>query len=342
MIPTSTRGTTVTAEWSVFTGSSDEWNARLRTLAFPSVHQGFRWAEHRRRFGWIPLRLVAHRDARVVAMAQANVRIVLRGICVVWVPGGPVGDLTECGDALRRTMLVAVGARFTTIRINPDRPTSEDDDSTLTANGWSKSRRTLLSGSTLHYRPDLPESDRLSHLTRNWRHNLRRGQKRGLDATRWLDPSPDLVRRTYEAMHEFKGLDRLSDDVTREWIDSVLDAYGDDCIMVRCDDPEGNLLALRGALVLGDRAFDTFAAATPEGRKTYASYVAFWKLMELCAARGVTTYDMGGADAVNNRGVYDFKQGTGATSVTTTGEWEYARPRLLGNVVARRIARQGN
>jgi hypothetical protein len=51
---------------------------------------------------------------------------------------------------------------------------------------------------------------------------------------------------------------------------------------------------------------------------------------------------MGGADAVNNRGVYDFKQGTGATSVTTTGEWEYARPRLLGNVVARRIARQGN
>ena len=332
----------MTAEWSVFTGSGDEWDARLRTLAFPSVHQGFRWAEHRRRFGWIPLRLVAHRDARVVAMAQANVRIVLRGICVVWVPGGPVGDLTECGDALRRTMLAAVGARFTTIRINPDRPTSEDDDSTLTANGWSKSRRTLLSGSTLHYRPDLPESDRLSHLTRNWRHNLRRGQKRGLDATRWLDPSPDLVRRTYEAMHEFKGLDRLSDDVTREWIDSVLDAYGDDCIMVRCDDPEGNLLALRGALVLGDRAFDTFAAATPEGRKTYASYVAFWKLMELCAARGVTTYDMGGADAVNNRGVYDFKQGTGATSVTTTGEWEYARPRLLGNVVARRIARQGN
>lgn len=330
----------MTAEWSVFTGSGDEWDGHLRTLPNPTVHQGSRWAEHRRRFGWVPLRLVARRDERIVAMVQANVRTYLRNAAgVVWVPGGPVGDLAECGNTLRRSVLTATGARFIVMRINPDRPTSDLDTNTLTTNGWSKSRRTLLSGSTLHYRPDLPESERLSQLTRNWRHNLRRGEKRGLMATWWRHPSPDVVHQTYEAMHEFKGLERLSNHVTKEWIASIIETYGDDCVMVRCDDPDGNLLALRGALVMGDRAFDTFAAATPAGRKAYASYVAFWKLMELCAARGVTTYDMGGADAVNNRGVYDFKQGTGATCVTTTGEWEYARPRLLGNLVARRIAR---
>lgn len=333
----------MTAEWSVFTGSGDEWDGLLRTLPFPTVHQGYRWAEHRRRFGWEPLRLVARRDAQIVAMVQANVRTYLRSVVgVVWVPGGPVGDLAACGPALRRTVMTAIGAQFIVMRLNPDRPTSEVDIGTLTTNGWSRSRRALLSGSTLHYRPDLPESDRLSQLTRNWRHNLRRGQKRGVDAVWWRDPSPESVHRTYEAMHEFKGLDRLSDHVTREWIASILETYGEDCVMVRCDDSDGNLLALRGALVMGDRAFDTFAAATPAGRKAYASYVAFWKLIELCAERGVTTYDMGGADAVNNRGVFDFKQGTGATSVTTTGEWEHARPRLLGNLVARRIARHGN
>lgn len=335
-----TRGGQLSAEWSVFTGSAEEWDDRLLTLPYPTVHQGYRWAEHRSRFGWQPLRLVAHRDGRLVAMVQANVRTYPGRICVVWVPGGPVGDLAECGTALRRVVAATVNARWITIRINPDRPRSAADDDVLTANGWSRSRRTLLSGTTLHYRPDLPEADRMSQLSRNWRHNLRRGQKREFTVDRWINPSAERIALAYEAMHEFKGLEHLSEHVTRGWIESIVDGYGDDCIVVRCVDSEGNLLAVRGALILGNRGYDIFAAATPAGRKAYASHVAFWKLTELCASRGVTLYDMGGADPVGNRGVYDFKQGTGATSVTTTGEWEFARPRLLGAIVARRIARR--
>lgn len=327
-------------KWAVFSGSAEEWDRSLSTLASPTVYQGYRWGEHRRRFGWNPLRLVASRDGRIVAMVQANVRTYLRALGVAWMPGGPVGDLTECGSSLQDAVASAIGTRGMVLRINPERPNSEEDARDLLAGGWSKSRRTLLSGSTLHYPLNRPESDRLAALSRNWRHNLRRGQKRGFRVEQWIDPSPEAMANAYTDMHEYKGLDHLSGTITAEWIASVIDAYGDDCVIVRCEDSDGTLLAVRGALILGERAWDTFAAATPSGRKGYASYVAFWKLAELCAMRGVTTYDMGGVDPVGNRGVFDFKQGTGAAPVTLLGEWEYARPRILGGLVSRRIARR--
>lgn len=328
-------------EWSVFGGSGEEWDQRLMSLPSPSVHQGHRWGEHRRRFGWVPLRFVASQDGHTVAMVQANVRTYLGRISVVWVPGGPVGELTECGTDLRKAIAAAIGTRNLVVRINPDRVLSEQDVQSLVAAGWGKSRRTLLSGSTMHYRLDVPEPNRLDLLTRNWRHNLRRGQKRGFRVEQWVNPSPEKIETVYGEMHEYKGLDHLSGSTTREWIASIIDAYGDDCIIVRCEDSDGTLLAVRGALLLGDRAWDTFAAATPAGRKGYASYVAFWKLMELCALRGVKTYDMGGIDPIGNRGVFDFKQGTGADLVTLLGEWEHAHPKLLGSLVSRRIARNG-
>jgi lipid II:glycine glycyltransferase (peptidoglycan interpeptide bridge formation enzyme) len=62
--------------------------------------------------------------------------------------------------------------------------------------------------------------------------------------------------------------------------------------------------------------------------------------MKLCGERNVQWYDMSGVDPVNNKGVYDFKKGTGAQDLQYLGEWEYARPSIFGLIASRIIARR--
>ena len=55
--------------------------------------------------------------------------------------------------------------------------------------------------------------------------------------------------------------------------------------------------------------------------------------MNHCSDLGISTYDLGGVDPVNNRGVYDFKHGTGAVLTEYVGEWERANLLLLPSLV---------
>lgn len=327
-----------TAEWSRWEGSAAEWDAEMHSLVGWSVYQTHRWGEHRRRFGWTPVRIVARRNGRIVAMIQVQTRRYLSLIGLAWSPGGPVGDASVCGLPMRAAIAEATGARYLVYRLNVMRRYGDADAATMARHGWTNSQETILSGLSLLYDLSGSEADREARLTRNWRHNLRRGQKRDIKAYHWINPDPAEMKTVYDQMHTYKGIEHLAQQNSLESITSLITQFGDDCIVVRCDDSHGRVIALRGALVMGEQAWDTFAAATPDGRKNYASYVAFWELMRLCSERGVTTYDMGGADPINNRGVYDFKQGTGARVVRFLGEWEYSQPRVLGLIAGRRIA----
>jgi lipid II:glycine glycyltransferase (peptidoglycan interpeptide bridge formation enzyme) len=325
-------------QWERWEGSDIDWDATVRTCAGASVYQSHRWGKHRQQFGWTPIRMVARRNGRVVAMIQVQTRRYLSFVGLVWSPGGPVGDLAECGREMRRAISRAIGARYVVFRLNTMRPYDDGDAAMMSRQGWINSQETILSGLSLVYDLTTDATVRESLSTKNWRHNLKRSLKRPIVAYHWVNPSADEMKNVYDAMHSYKGIEHLAQQNSLSSIQSLISLFGDDCIIVRCDDAEGNMLALRGALVMGDLAWDTFAAATPEGRKSYASYRAFWELMEICRQRGVRSYDLGGADPINNKGVYDFKQGTGANVVRFLGEWEHSQPPVLGKIVGRRLA----
>ena len=126
----------------------------------------------------------------------------------------------------------------------------------------------------------------------------------------------------------------------RSSTESLLQHFKNDILMVKCTKSNGELLALRGAVKLGHKAYDMFAAASPAGRKEYASNLCFWKLIELCGRDGVTQYDLSGVDPLRNPGVYNFKKGIGAFDFTYLGEWSYSRPRVFSAIVSRMISRR--
>ena len=143
-------------------------------------------------------------------------------------------------------------------------------------------------------------------------------------------------------MNDYKQIEGVSLNRTTEDLQSAIDVFGDRLILVRSDDADGNALAIRGAICFGDTAWDYIAITTPAGRKTYASYAVFWALAESCFQLGMRQFDLGGIDPINNRGVYDFKKGTGATQIDYEGEWDTAKPlwfrRIASMLIAQRLS----
>lgn len=322
--------------WKSWVGVAEAWDSLLQRFPDYTVFQSHAWGEHKRRFGWRPLRLQVSDASGVRAVAQVLVKRYPLGVGMAWVPGGPLGEVNLWSDCLRQAIHTAVDVRFLYFRISPMREHSGAVVSMLAAHGWRQSTALLTSGLSLAYHAALNEDERIQQCSGNWRHNLRRSAKHGSKVYLWGNPDPDEIMAAYAAMQAHK---QLKAQTSRKEIESMLAALTDRCLLVRCDDAKGNMLALRGALVLGEKGWDTFAATTPAGGKVYASYAACWELMKQCAVRGVKWYDMGGVDPISNRGVYDFKKGVGALDMRYLGEWDHATPTILGALANLAIAR---
>lgn len=312
--------------WKIWQGDAAEWDHLLMQFPDYTVYQSYGWGEHRNHFGWVPYRLMATDNGQTMAVAQVLVRRFRFGIALAWVPGGPVGKIETWGKEFQQALKTAIGVRQLYCRVNPMREQDNQDVEKMKSVGWLKSPNPILSGRSVVYLPSVDEKMREGLASGNWRHNLRRSSKHGHVVQVWSSPNPDEMMAVYQAMQSHK---KLSEQVSRPALISMLEGFGKQCIVVRCDDAQGRLLALRGALLLGNKAWDIFAAATPEARKVYASHAAFWELMKQCAARGVQWYDMSGVDPTRNKGVYDFKKGTGASEFVYLGEWDWATSSLL-------------
>jgi len=215
------------------------------------------------------------------------------------------------------------------------RPYLSEEEYALKSAGWSRSQAPMLSGRSLMYVPERGETERLGESSKNWRHNLRRAVRKGVNAYRWAEPDADAVMALYLAMQGYKQLDGQT---SLAELDSLFRVFGDRCLVVRCDDEAGNMLSVRGALLQDRRAWDVIAATNPAGRSRYASYSALWELMRLCGEQRIEEYDMGGADQENAKGVYDFKKGTGAVDLRYLGEWDYAFPSSLAPLLRKAVA----
>jgi lipid II:glycine glycyltransferase (peptidoglycan interpeptide bridge formation enzyme) len=324
-------------DWTRWEGEAAQWDAIVRNMQDFTVFQSYAWGAHRARFGWIPLRLLAHEEGQVIAVAQVLVRRYSFGIGVIWIPGGPLGKPSAWNSTLRQAVCKAAGFRFFYCRLNNMANHNSELVDTMLANGWLRTSRPLSSGLSLEYSPSLQEEQRMLRCSGNWRHNLRRSFKRRLFTSVWANPDPYEMMKAYGIMQDLKN---LAAQTSIEEIESILCAFGNQCIIVRCDDESGHLLALRGAIIMGSKAWDIFAVSSPAGRKVYASHAAFWELMSQCAHRGVVSYDMGGADPISNRGVYDFKKGTGAIDTKQLGEWEFSNLGFLRHIANYLIGRR--
>ena len=314
--------------WKLITDAQRlaDWDRELLAFDDHSIYQTIEWGEHRAAAGWTPYRWAAVDGERTVAMAQGLLRRYPGGIGVMWMPGGPAGDIAAWNKDLQQMVRRSTGLSALYCRFSSFKRRSDDDERLLADCGWRRPRARITTGLSLQYDLARPEADRLAACSVNWRHNLKRSGKYGLTVERWTAPDAAELRSAYSDMENHK---QLAQQHSEEALRSMFAHLGDRVIVYRCRDQGGAIVACRACAVMGHTALDLLAATTVAGRKTYASYAAFWALMQHCHRQGIRQYDLAGVDPAGNRGVYDFKKGTGATPIEYLGEWEWAYPGLI-------------
>ena len=302
------------------------WDRRLLGFDDYSIYQTMAWGEHRRALGWTPYRWIAIEDGQPVAMAQGLLRRYTGSIGVVWLPGGPVGATHAWNRALQDTIRSTTQLRVVYCRFNSFRPRIDSDQRQLADLRWQAPRSRLGARASLHCDVSRAEDVRLAACSKNWRHNLKRSHKSGYAVALWERPDAAEMRAVYAEMEQHKN---LAQQHSEQNLRALYAQAGHHLITISCRDAAGTLVAFRACAIFGTRAWDMLAATAVAGRRTYASYAAFWALTQECHRRGIRQYDLSGVDRDGNRGVYDFKVGTGATPVEYLGEWEWASPSLF-------------
>lgn len=305
--------------WTQFTGHGSDWDQYLAILS-GNFYQTYGWGETRKTAGWKTLRLLAWRDGMVVALASILVRH-KAGMAVCWIPGGPAGEVQALSNEFRSILGRELGTKFFYCRLSLLRSDLGFEASYLEKAGWRRPQALMSSGLTMLYSLNESESERIKRSTGNWRHNLKRSGKYQLTIELWERPDIDEISLLYR---EMEGLKSLPIQHTKEELSAIFKNCGSQIIAYRCLNQEGRLLAFRAAGIVGDIAIDLLAAAGSEARKVYATHATLWALLDHCKQLGILEYDLSGVDPVSNKGVFDFKHGTGATLINCLGEWDWA------------------
>ena len=322
--------------WEQYRGLADEWNGHVTALS-GGFYQTYGWGEVRRVAGWQPLRLLGRHSGRVIAASSVLVKRKL-GLAICWVPGGPLGPSEVLDGEFRVALGSALGTRLIYCRISLLRVDQENEAAFLFGAGWQRPTVPMSSGLTMSYALLGDEAERLKRTSGNWRHNLKRSSRYDLRIEHWETPDLEAISALYREMESLKSLPEQHSSTE---LAAIFTECRNQVVVYRCLDSEGRLLAIRAAGLCGATAMDLLAVAGGEARKVYASHATLWALLDHCSRMGLRDYDLSGVDPVRNKGVFDFKHGTGANLVECLGEWEWASLPGLRRAVNWLVARKG-
>lgn len=301
-----------------------EWDTKLASLSGSNFFQSKAWGQVKVATGWRVLPMIALGENTAIAMALVLHRSQPLSGLMVWLPGGIAGDLSLSVDSLIYELKAELGVAWLYLRANF---VGFTDSSVLALQqrrfGWSKPSVNIGSGLSMSYNTAREEEVRISTTSVNWRHNLKRSRKYGLSFEKWDVPDMGHLLSIYRSMEMHKGLSPQTSELE---LNAILEYLQDGLVLYRCVNTNGEVIAFRAYARWGDQAFDLLAAASPSARKVYASHGLLWTLFNDCFEKGIRRYDLGGVEPSKNKGVFDFKKGTGAELCAYLGEWEAASP----------------
>jgi lipid II:glycine glycyltransferase (peptidoglycan interpeptide bridge formation enzyme) len=340
------------------------WQAALAALPAPHVLQSWEWGIVKAQTGWSArLRVLRDEEGHPIAALQFLDRQLLPFVPVRigYVPKGPVvdwGNLRRVEGVLAEVEALAKLRNCIFVKIDPD--VQEDSAEGIRLRNLFRQRGWRFSQDQIQFKntalsdltPD--ENDLLENMKSKWRYNVRLAERRGIVVRQG---NREDLQAYYELYRETGARDgfliRPFDYYQTTW-ESYLTAEGES------GNPAGGALLLAehaeedsplaGIFVMryGERAWYFYGASSERRRRDMPNYLLQWEGMRWAKAHGCTLYDWWGAPtditdpADGMQGVWQFKQGFGASFAKHVGAWDYATSpwlyRLYTEAMPRMIA----
>ena len=177
------------------------------------------------------------------------------------------------------------------------------------------------------------EDDVLAAMNQQWRRNIKKATKAGVEVTRGKrDDLPAFHAIYAETAERDHFTPRPLEYFERMW--DALSAEEPDRLTLYLAHHEGDLVAATTLVRVGTHAWYSYGASTTEKRDVRGSNAVQWQMMRDALAAGATVYDMRGItdtlDADDSHiGLIQFKVGTGGDAVEYLGEWDLPLNRAL-------------
>ncbi|MCC6455041.1 MAG: peptidoglycan bridge formation glycyltransferase FemA/FemB family protein [Caldilineaceae bacterium] len=322
------------------------WQSTLAELPAPHVLQSWEWGAVKAQTEWQATRwaLRGEGGSAVAALQFLDRQLVpFLPIRVGYVPKGPVVDWQDARAVeatLAHVETFAKRRNCIFVKIDPDVDDGSDTGTRLRhafrQRGWVYSQEQIQFKNTALSDLSLSEEGLLEAMKSKWRYNIRLAERRGI---RVREGTPADLPAFYQLYAETGARDgfliRPFTYYKTTW-ESYLAAAQD------AGNPAGGALLLAehdeedapvaGIFILryGARAWYFYGASSERRRRDMPNYLLQWEGMRWARAHGCTVYDWWGAPTHINdpddglQGVWQFKQGFGASFAPHIGAWDYA------------------
>ena len=180
---------------------------------------------------------------------------------------------------------------------------------------------------------DRDEQDLLAGMNQQWRRNIKKATKAGVEVTRGSRADLADFHRVYaETAERDHFTPRPLAYFERMW--DALTAEEPDRLVLYLAHHEGDLVAATTMVRVGTHAWYSYGASTTAKRDVRGSNAVQWQMIRDARDAGASAYDMRGItetlDADDPHiGLIQFKVGTGGEAVEYLGEWDLPLNRAL-------------
>ncbi|MGA8987107.1 lipid II:glycine glycyltransferase FemX [Aeromicrobium sp.] len=177
------------------------------------------------------------------------------------------------------------------------------------------------------------EEDLLAGMNQQWRRNIKKATKAGVEVTRGSRADLAEFHRVYtETAERDEFTPRPLAYFERMW--DALTAEEADRLVLYLAHHEGDLVAATTMVRVGTHAWYSYGASTTAKRDVRGSNAVQWQMIRDAKQAGAETYDLRGITETmdsddSHVGLIQFKVGTGGEAVEYLGEWDLPLNRAL-------------
>ena len=183
----------------------------------------------------------------------------------------------------------------------------------------------------------LTEDDVLKAMNQQWRRNIKKAAKQGVEVTSVQGAAGDAELKAFHDLYVHTAERDHFTPRPLSYFRTMLDALGaetPDRITLWSARHEGELVASTISIRVGAHAWYSYGASSTEKRDVRGSNAVQWEMIRAALAAGAEVYDLRGItdtlDADDSHvGLIQFKVGTGGEAVEYVGEWDLPLNRLL-------------